>query len=76
VKPTDEQLERLMDVADANYCVNDGQVAMAFWDAIAPMVLEEAAKVCDRVAMEYERRHQEHGALLCRDRIRALKGEP
>jgi hypothetical protein len=79
VKPTPEQLGI---IRDEMVRLSRGSVAYTLgaaeilWSLIAPLVLEEAAKVCNRVAMEYERRHEQHGALLCEDRIRALKGEP
>lgn len=78
MKPTDEQIEAIcVAIFDSDITMGrETSAAMRAWAVIAPMVLEEAAKLCNRVAMEYERRHEQHGALLCEDRIRALKGEP
>lgn len=43
--------------------------ARAAWDVIAPLVLEAAAKVCDRMDAE----SSGHNAYDCAARIRALK---
>jgi hypothetical protein len=74
VKPTDEQIEAIC-VAIFDSDINLGLetlAAMRAWEVIAPMVLEEAAKVCD------EMKEEEPGACIPGElaaRIRALKGE-
>ena len=44
MKPTPEQYQRLLDVADRVQGIRDHDMVEAFWDTIAPMVLEESAK--------------------------------
>lgn len=44
MKPTPEQLEKVVEILDQGSVYEMAQEA---WDVIAPIVLEEAAKICD-----------------------------
>ena len=84
MKPTDEQIRALIVIIDDHYedrdCnLEDADVrgaALAVFNLIAPMVLEEAAKVCDEEGRRYENApnpHHDLMAITLADRIRALK---
>jgi hypothetical protein len=86
VKPTDEELEtavRAWFAADGKPRVagdnRDSAVAREWWNAIAPLVLERAAKECDASAGRLHANETPgfaHIAEAIAERIRALKDTP
>lgn len=89
MKPTDEQLQRVVDALDGKWPGdqdNDEYVTAGIaWDVIAPLVrdatLEEAARACDDQAETWaDKSHEGYVAIQALRglgrRIRALKGTP
>ncbi|HYF53047.1 MAG TPA: hypothetical protein VEA41_02185 [Salinarimonas sp.] len=94
MKPTDEELERVANAvrtaieppadehkSTARYWVRLSAVSRAYWDAIAPLVLERAAHAVERERDENERRYgaddpRWNGFTGAVETIRAMKETP